>query len=219
MCSPRRTARPAAACSMRRARRRQPGARFSAPGIAPGAPADLVRARRRQPGARAGERTTRSSTPGSSRARPSPSVWRGGTADRRGRPPCRPRGARRTLLPGACRSRLTPASRFSNGAGPTTRAATAFRRIFDVHTHPSTSNRPTIRTAGICRSPKICSRPAGPLFMFGGVGLTGGDRGAGAHCARPVIWATAQYLSARGRPRWSISTCVPVAGNSTSRRG
>ena len=60
-------------------------------------------------------------------------------------------------------------------------------------------------------------RPPQRSFMFGGVGLAGGDPGHGAHCGRPVIWATAQYLSfARPPSVVDLDVWVPAHGHNTS---
>ncbi|MDE2364800.1 MAG: thioesterase family protein [Hyphomicrobiales bacterium] len=43
--------------------------------------------------------------------------------------------------------------------------------------------------------PKICVGPPDQLFMYGGVGLAAAIEALEATCERPVVWATAQYLS------------------------
>lgn len=44
-------------------------------------------------------------------------------------------------------------------------------------------------------SPQVCVGPPGSMFMFGGVGLASAIAAMERTCGRPVIWATAQYLS------------------------
>jgi acyl-CoA thioesterase len=41
----------------------------------------------------------------------------------------------------------------------------------------------------------VCVGPPGSLFMFGGVGLASAVAAMERTCGRPLIWATAQYLS------------------------
>ena len=43
--------------------------------------------------------------------------------------------------------------------------------------------------------PSVCVGPPGNLFMFGGVGLASAVAAMERTCGRPLIWATAQYLS------------------------
>ena len=63
----------------------------------------------------------------------------------------------------------------------------------------------------------LCVGPPGRAFMFGGVGLAAGIVALERTCARPVIWATAQYLSfARPPSVVDLDVRVPVQGNSTS---
>ncbi len=44
-------------------------------------------------------------------------------------------------------------------------------------------------------SPAICVGPRDSLFMYGGVGLAAAIEALERTCERPVVWATAQYLS------------------------
>ena len=44
-------------------------------------------------------------------------------------------------------------------------------------------------------TPEITVGPEGKAFLFGGVGMAAAVRAMEATCGRPVIWATAQYLS------------------------
>ena len=44
-------------------------------------------------------------------------------------------------------------------------------------------------------SPSLCVGPPGAAFMFGGVGMAAAIAAMERTCGRPVIWATAQYLS------------------------
>src|SRR5687767_10880433 len=41
----------------------------------------------------------------------------------------------------------------------------------------------------------VCVGPPGSPFMFGGVGLASAVAALERTCGRPLIWATAQYLS------------------------
>jgi len=53
----------------------------------------------------------------------------------------------------------------------------------------------------------LCVGPPGRSFMFGGVGMAAAIQAMERTCERPVIWATAQYLSfARPPSRWSTWT-------------
>jgi len=44
-------------------------------------------------------------------------------------------------------------------------------------------------------TPEVTVGPAGKAFLFGGAGMSAAVRAMEATCKRPVIWATAQYLS------------------------
>ena len=44
-------------------------------------------------------------------------------------------------------------------------------------------------------TPEVTVGPAGKEFLFGGAGMSAAVRAMEATCQRPVIWATAQYLS------------------------
>ncbi|MCO5087029.1 MAG: hypothetical protein M9883_09265, partial [Methylobacteriaceae bacterium] len=44
-------------------------------------------------------------------------------------------------------------------------------------------------------NPSICVGPPDMLFMYGGVGLAASIEALERTCERPVVWATAQYLS------------------------
>ena len=43
--------------------------------------------------------------------------------------------------------------------------------------------------------PSICVGATGSMFMFGGIGMASAVAAMERTCERPVIWATAQYLS------------------------
>ena len=63
----------------------------------------------------------------------------------------------------------------------------------------------------------LCVGPVGRNFMFGGVGLAAAVQAMERTCARPVIWATAQYLSyARPPSVVDLDVWVPAAGRNTS---
>ena len=63
----------------------------------------------------------------------------------------------------------------------------------------------------------LCVGPAGRNFMFGGVGLAAAIQAMERTCERPVIWATAQYLSyARPPSVVDLDVTVPAAGRNTS---
>ena len=51
-------------------------------------------------------------------------------------------------------------------------------------------------------SPAVCVGPSDNLFMFGGVGLASAIGAMERTTGRPLIWATAQYLS-YARPAYS----------------
>ena len=61
--------------------------------------------------------------------------------------------------------------------------------------------------------PGICVGPPGNLFMFGGIGLASAVAAMERTCQRPLIWATAQYLSyARPGSIVDIDVWTPVEG-------
>jgi acyl-CoA thioesterase-2 len=63
----------------------------------------------------------------------------------------------------------------------------------------------------------LCVGPAGGAFMFGGVGLAAAIQAMEGTCGRPVVWATAQYLShARPTQVVDFDVWVPVVGKGTS---
>lgn len=63
----------------------------------------------------------------------------------------------------------------------------------------------------------LCVGAAGRRFMFGGVGLAAAISAMERTCDRPVIWATAHYLSfARPGSIVDLDVWVPVAGRLTS---
>jgi acyl-CoA thioesterase-2 len=63
----------------------------------------------------------------------------------------------------------------------------------------------------------VCVGPPGTKFMFGGVGLGAAIRAMERTCERPVIWATAQYLSfARPPAIVDFDVWVPVQGRHNS---
>lgn len=65
--------------------------------------------------------------------------------------------------------------------------------------------------------PKICVGPPDKCFMFGGVGLASAIRAMEQTCERPVVWATAQYLSfARPPSVVDLDVWVPAHGKSNS---
>lgn len=66
-------------------------------------------------------------------------------------------------------------------------------------------------------SPAVCVGPADNLFMFGGVGLASAIGALERTCGRPVIWATAQYLSyARPPSVVDLDVWVPAQGKYNS---
>jgi acyl-CoA thioesterase len=66
-------------------------------------------------------------------------------------------------------------------------------------------------------SEALCVGPAQNRFMFGGVGLAAAIRAMEQTCARPVIWATAQYLPyARPSSIVDLDVWTPARGHSTS---
>lgn len=63
----------------------------------------------------------------------------------------------------------------------------------------------------------LCVGPADRQFLFGGVGLASAIEALERTCGRPVIWATAQYLSfARIGSVIDLDVLVPAEGNQTS---
>jgi acyl-CoA thioesterase len=63
----------------------------------------------------------------------------------------------------------------------------------------------------------LCVGPPGATFMFGGVGLAAAISAMERTCGRPVIWATAQYLSyARPPSVVDLDVWVPAEGKHTS---
>jgi acyl-CoA thioesterase len=63
----------------------------------------------------------------------------------------------------------------------------------------------------------LCVGPPGAAFMFGGVGLAAAIGAMERTCGRPVIWATAQYLSyARPPSIVDLDVRVPAHGKHTS---
>ncbi|WP_293904298.1 acyl-CoA thioesterase domain-containing protein [Phenylobacterium sp.] len=61
--------------------------------------------------------------------------------------------------------------------------------------------------------PAICVGPPGKLFMFGGIGMASAVAAMERTCERPLIWATAQYLSyARPGSIVDIDVWTPVEG-------
>jgi acyl-CoA thioesterase-2 len=63
----------------------------------------------------------------------------------------------------------------------------------------------------------LCVGPEGREFMFGGVGLAAAIQAMERTCERPVVWATAQYLSyARPPSIVDLDVWVPNAGHNTS---
>jgi acyl-CoA thioesterase-2 len=66
-------------------------------------------------------------------------------------------------------------------------------------------------------TPELCVGPPGRNFMFGGVGMAAAVAAMERTCGRPVIWATAQYLSyARPPSVVDVDVRVAVAGRHTS---
>jgi acyl-CoA thioesterase II len=63
----------------------------------------------------------------------------------------------------------------------------------------------------------LCVGPPGRSFMFGGVGLASAIQAMERTCERPVVWATAQYLShARPPSVVDLDVWVPAAGRNTT---
>lgn len=64
---------------------------------------------------------------------------------------------------------------------------------------------------------RLCVGPPGRNFMFGGVGLAAAVQALERTCARPLVWATAQYLSyARPPSIVDLDVWVPNAGRNTT---
>lgn len=63
----------------------------------------------------------------------------------------------------------------------------------------------------------VCVGPVGNSFMYGGIGLASAIAAMERTCDRPVVWATAQYLSyARPGSVVDLDVWVPVAGKYNS---
>lgn len=59
----------------------------------------------------------------------------------------------------------------------------------------------------------VCVGPPGSMFMFGGVGLASAVAAMEGTCKRPVVWATAQYLSYAKPPSVvDLDVWTPVEG-------
>lgn len=66
-------------------------------------------------------------------------------------------------------------------------------------------------------TPSVCVGARDNLFMFGGVGMASAIVALERTCGRPVIWATAQYLSyARPPSVVDLDVWVPAAGKYNS---
>jgi acyl-CoA thioesterase len=66
-------------------------------------------------------------------------------------------------------------------------------------------------------SDSLCVGPPGKLFMFGGVGMAAAIAAMEGTCGRPVVWATAQYLSyARPPSIVDLDVWTPAHGHYTS---
>lgn len=66
-------------------------------------------------------------------------------------------------------------------------------------------------------SPAVCVGPPDNMFMFGGVGLATAIAALERTCERPLIWATAQYLSyARPPSVVDLDVWIPAAGKYNS---
>lgn len=64
---------------------------------------------------------------------------------------------------------------------------------------------------------KLCVGPADRRFLFGGVGLASAIAAMEGTTQRPVVWATAQYLSyANPGAMLDIDVTTPVSGNNVS---
>lgn len=63
----------------------------------------------------------------------------------------------------------------------------------------------------------VCVGPPGSSFMYGGIGLASAIAAMERTCERPVVWATAQYLSyARPGSVVDLDVWVPVSGKYNS---
>lgn len=63
----------------------------------------------------------------------------------------------------------------------------------------------------------LCTGPSEKQFLFGGVGMAASIHAMEQTCGRPVIWATAQYLSfARPGTIVDLDVRIPVSGRLTS---
>jgi len=66
-------------------------------------------------------------------------------------------------------------------------------------------------------TPQVCVGPPDKQFMFGGVGLAAAIESMERTCERPVVWATAQYLSyARPGSVVDLDVWVPAQGHNIS---
>jgi acyl-CoA thioesterase II len=66
-------------------------------------------------------------------------------------------------------------------------------------------------------TPSLCVGPPGENFMFGGVGLAAAVAALERTCKRPLVWATAQYLSyARPPSIVDLDVWIPASGRNTS---
>jgi acyl-CoA thioesterase len=66
-------------------------------------------------------------------------------------------------------------------------------------------------------TPAVCVGPPDSMFMFGGVGLASAIGAMERTCGRPVIWATAQYLSyARPPSVVDLDVWIPAQGKYNS---
>lgn len=66
-------------------------------------------------------------------------------------------------------------------------------------------------------TPEVCVGPPDNQFMFGGVGLAAAIESMERTCERPVVWATAQYLSyARPGSVVDLDVWVPAHGHNIS---
>src|SRR3569623_624084 len=63
----------------------------------------------------------------------------------------------------------------------------------------------------------VCVGPPGNQFMFGGIGLAAAIKAMEGTCGRPVIWATAQYLSYAKPPSVvDLDVWTPAEGKSNT---
>ncbi|MEO8113226.1 MAG: acyl-CoA thioesterase [Phenylobacterium sp.] len=66
-------------------------------------------------------------------------------------------------------------------------------------------------------TPAVCVGPTDDPFMFGGVGLASAIGAMERTCGRPIVWATAQYLSYAKPPSVvDLDVWVPAAGKYSS---